>query len=216
MLLSEEEVQKRLTSPLNLMNRMAPAAPQNNTTSRNTAMSLFGLGGSRINVPYVKPEVKEETKEVNEPTIPQHSTNLIPFNNPFIETNSFIRNEIALGATREEPKSEEPQAPRLEDLIDDSDTKVKMATLHSVALDTLNAAMNRLHCHIDAIHPEKLPAIITATGKVVESIRKERIELDKGGKEKNIHYHFYTPEQKSISDYEIIDVAPTKEAQVTR
>lgn len=44
MLLNESEVTTRLSSPLNLMNRMG------NATGKSTAMNLFGLGSQQSNV----------------------------------------------------------------------------------------------------------------------------------------------------------------------
>ena len=48
--------------------------------------------------------------------------------------------------------------------------------------------------------------MISAASKTVESIRRERNENAKQGKDREVHYHFYTPEQKKVSDYEVIDV----------
>lgn len=224
MLLSEEEVAKRLNSPMNLLNRMKG---ENSGSPRNSAMSLFGLGSFKNNPASSRVENKSEQIKEEKISQEEKEPSIIPFINPFIkeertESVSLIplAQQLAEVTKPTEHKLEEvkkdDKSPSLESLIDDSDSKIKLATLHNTALDTLNAAMNRLSTNIDRIDPTKLPPVITATSKIVESIRKERIELDKGGRDKNVHYHFYTPTQKREEDYEIIDVAPTKEAQGAR
>ena len=60
---------------------------------------------------------------------------------------------------------------------------------------------------LDEVKADKLPSVITAASKVVESIRRERMELNKSSKGKDVHYHFYNTEQRKISDYEVIEVS---------
>ena len=98
--------------------------------------------------------------------------------------------------------------PSVEHLLEEVDVQVKLGLAHNKALDVLTKAVNRLEVEVDSISINKLPQVITATSKVVEGIRKERLERDKIGKDKEVHYHFYTPQQKTLNDYEVIDVTP--------
>lgn len=102
-----------------------------------------------------------------------------------------------------EEKKEEPQ---IENLIDNHDSQIKLATAHNDALEVLTSAVAMMKLKLDDVKADKLPAVITATSKVVESIRKERAEATKNGKDKVSHYHFYVPEQRKISQYEVLEV----------
>jgi len=99
-----------------------------------------------------------------------------------------------------------PQIPSVNDLIDNHDSQIKLGLAHDSALDLLARSVTLLGTKLDDVKADKLPAVIAATSKVVESIRKERNEAAKSGKDREVHYHFYTPAQKKLSDYEVIDV----------
>lgn len=103
-----------------------------------------------------------------------------------------------------QPKVEEPQ---LNNLIENSESQIKLGLAHDKALDLLNRSVEMLSNKLDDVSAAKLPAVISAASKTVESIRRERLEQSKNSKgEHEVHYHFYTPEKKNISDYAIIDV----------
>lgn len=97
-------------------------------------------------------------------------------------------------------------APTIDDLVHDADEQIHLSTAHDNAIRVLNGAIRELAIRIPEVKADKLPAVITATSKVVESIRKERNELQKNRKDQSIHFHFYTPQQKALTDYEVIDV----------
>jgi hypothetical protein len=97
------------------------------------------------------------------------------------------------------------EQPSVDSLISSADAQIKLTLAHDQALDTLNEAVSTLRTKLDDIKPEKLPGVITATSKVVESIRKERLELSRGNN-RNVTINFYTPVQKRLEDYDIIDV----------
>lgn len=99
--------------------------------------------------------------------------------------------------------------PGIENLIPNSDKQVELALAHDRALGLLNTAITTLATKLDDVKPERLPSVIAATSKVVESIRKERSEAAKQGANKEVHYHFYTPQQNKVTDYQIIDVLPS-------
>lgn len=99
------------------------------------------------------------------------------------------------------------QPPTLDNLINNSDEQIQLNLAHNSALSVLNSAVELMRLKLDDIKADKLPSVIAATNKVVESIRRERIEIAKKGNDKEVHYHFYTPIQKTISDYDVVDVA---------
>lgn len=98
---------------------------------------------------------------------------------------------------------------KTEDLIDDSDSKIKLALAHDTALSLLTTGLGRLKNGMDNgnIEDKKIPHILATTSKIITDIRKERLEREKNNKgDQNVHYHFYCPEQKKLEQYEVIDV----------
>jgi hypothetical protein len=95
---------------------------------------------------------------------------------------------------------------KLDEILDGAENKIKLAHAHDRALGTLVAAIDQMNMKLDDIKPDKLPSVITATAKVVEGIRRERNEAAKAMSGKAVHLHFYTPTQKKLEDYEVIDV----------
>lgn len=100
---------------------------------------------------------------------------------------------------------EKTEEPTINSLIENNDQQIKLATAHDSALKVLTDSVALLATKLDDIRPDRLPSVITATSKVVESIRKERSEAVKNNKGKEVHYHFYTPIQRKIIDYEVIE-----------
>ena len=95
---------------------------------------------------------------------------------------------------------------KLSDILENGDAQINLGLAHDSALKLLNKSLTLLETKIDDIKADKLPSVISAASKTVESIRKERAESSKNNKDREVHYHFYTPEQKTINDYKIIDV----------
>lgn len=176
---------------MNLMNRL------NDKSIRKTAMSLF-----------IRPknEDKKEIKLINveedfnpfisKTTIFPPMVNEIP-SEPLVKT---IESVESLTAFLPIP------LPSATDLISNSENQIKLSLAHDSALDVLTRATAMIGEKLDDIKADRLPAVIAATSKVVESIRRERSEASKNNKDREVHYHFYTPSQKKISDYEVIDV----------
>lgn len=177
MLVNDNDALKRLNSPLNLINKM-----RGTSEKRGAAMSLFGI--NKIN------NQRSETKSTPEPT---------SFN-PFPKSTT----SVALVPVTED-KPQEQSNPSIDDLVSTADKDIKLTQAHDKALETLISAVDQMKLKLDDIKPDKLPSVISATSKVVESIRKERNEAAKG-KTQDVHFHFYTPEQKRVDDYEVIDV----------
>jgi len=98
-------------------------------------------------------------------------------------------------------------APTLDHIIDNHDTQIKLGLAHDTALNLLNSSVSLLATKLDDVKADKLPSVIASASKVVESIRKERSEASKNAKDREVHYHFYTPQQKRVADYEVIDVS---------
>lgn len=94
-----------------------------------------------------------------------------------------------------------------DELIPDSEAKMKLALAHDKALEVMTRAIDVAGLKLDDIKAAQLPGVIVAMSKVVGNIRAERIERDKVNKGNDVHLHFYCPEQKKIDSYEVIDVA---------
>jgi hypothetical protein len=97
-------------------------------------------------------------------------------------------------------------APILEQIVENHESQIKLGLAHDKALDLLNRSVEILSAKLDDVKADKLPATIMAASKVVESIRKERNEATRNNKDREVHYHFYTPQQKLITDFEVIEV----------
>lgn len=121
----------------------------------------------------------------------------------------FVKREGVVSVVEVKGRVEtEKETPTSDDIIDDIDSKVKLATAHDRALDLLNCSLEKLHSKVenDEVKASSIPSIVASASKVITDIRKERVEREKNKGNENIHYHVYCPVQKSISDYEIIDV----------
>ena len=188
MIINNSDVIKRLESPLNLINRLRSAG--SSEKKKDSAMSLFGINrSSSPKIEAQKPLATETAK---------------PSFNPFEQKSSLpIKKD-----------SSEPQAAvtiterdtTLDNIIDNHDSQIKLGLAHDKALELLNNSVAMLATKLDDVKADKLPAVISAASKTVESIRRERAEASKSGKDREVHYHFYTPVQKTVSDFEVIDV----------
>lgn len=156
---------------------------RNRTDKKNDAMSLFGIG--RKEVKNVDIEVKKKEKA------------LVTFN-PFKPLDT--------------PEEAKPTPTTLDNILEDHESQVKLGLAHDNALRLLNSSVEMLQNKLDDIKVDKLPSVISAASKTVESIRRERSESAKSGKDLQVHHHFYMPQQKSVADYNIIDVTETTTA----
>lgn len=120
----------------------------------------------------------------------------------FIKPSSTITAEEP---RREENKPDSPSGVSLDDISSDHDSKIELALAHDSALKLLNASVSALSAKLDDVRADKLPSVIAAASKTVESIRKERAEISRNAKDREVHYHFYTPKQKELSDYIVVE-----------
>lgn len=224
MLISESELAARLNSPLNLLNR------QGSKESRNRAMSLFGIGensGNSGRTEEIKQtEAKSEDSEKDLSNAPAPKLNPT-FVNPFsskeddsdtVDSAESLALALKRATSRKEPEESKElssssgdldhtqQSPTIDDLLDNSDGKIKLATVYNGALALMKDTIQELQVRVPELKADKLPAILAAASKVVTDIRRERIEANKSKGDREVHYHFYTPERKKLSDYEVIDV----------
>lgn len=229
MLVNDTEAIKRLTSPTNLLNKMRSAsvsAGSVNGNARASAMGLFGVGRSASGL---NPEVKkEETSSVNQPLSAQSNTDnaRIPelfvskgsgseggsiahsTFNPFAKGTDLQRfsSDGGSGIQVKQKVEDKESNPSVNDLMSNADQEIKLSLAHDSALSLLVSATQTLSREIDNIRPDKLPSVISAAAKTVDGIRRERNEASKNNKGGEVHYHFYTPVQKKISDYAVIEV----------
>jgi len=194
-LISNDKVEERLNNPNNLMNRLRLG---NTDNKKNNAMNLFGVGVRALSNP-----IKIETAQVIKSDPPEESHEVIATFNPFNH-----KDNTQLIPSRPNtilPKESKPE-PTLEELLPESEAQIKLGHAHDQALSLLTDSVIELKLRLSEIKAEKLPSVISSASKVVESIRRERIEANKKNGGNDVHFHFYTPEQKKTSDYEIIEV----------
>lgn len=175
MLVSNKSALERLNSEKNLINQLK--------NKKNNSMSLF-VGKREVQ----KVQENKTAVRVSETNEKSELRNFNPFQ-------KILPSEIKL------PEEE----PSINSLIENNDQQIKLATAHDSALKVLTDSVALLATKLDDIRPDRLPSVITATSKVVESIRKERSEATKNNKGKEVHYHFYTPIQRKVVDYEVIE-----------
>jgi hypothetical protein len=100
-----------------------------------------------------------------------------------------------------------PDEPNLDTILANNESQIKLGLAHDKSLSLLAKAVDMLDAKLDDVSASKLPATIIAASKVVESIRKERLESLKNSKDREVHYHFYTPDPKPLESYEVIEVS---------
>jgi hypothetical protein len=184
MLLNNDEAEKRLSSPLNLINKL-----KSMNGSRKDAMSLF-----------IKPK-EEQRKDV----ISAAGTTSVE--SAITGDDASSKKHAIFNPFKSLPQpSQSSSEPILENILENHESQIKLGLAHDKALELLNRSVEMLSSKLDDVSASKLPAVISAASKTVESIRKERNEASKNSKDREVHYHFYTPQQNSLKDYEIIDV----------
>lgn len=200
MLVNEKDAIARLNSPLNLANRLRNGP-------RSKAMQLF-TGNRDTKKIETKLEIGDEKKVAIE---------VKPFISPFPQTSLEIP-QFSLPVSPTNPPKQEIQKETpisLDAILDDSEAKIKLGLAHDKALDLLSRSVDMLSQKLDNVKADKLPAVIAAAGKTVDAIRRERTEAAKANKDREVHYHFYVPEQNKIEDYEIVDSIDITPKEVT-
>jgi hypothetical protein len=177
MILNDKDATARLSSPMNLINRLKESS------SRKSAMSLFGIGR------------KDATSSM--PILAEVQSGLV--------SNEELVSKAAFNPFQK--PSETHQQPILDNILENNESQIKLGLAHDSALSLLNNSIAQLAAKLDDVRADRLPSVIAAASKTVESIRRERNEQTKTGKDREVHYHFYTPEQRKLDSYEVIDVA---------
>ena len=98
------------------------------------------------------------------------------------------------------------KAATLDTIIQDPQSQIALGLAHNNSISLLNRSIDLLSEKLDDVLPSRLPSVIAVTAKVVESIRKERAEASKSNRDREVHYHFYTPQQRKLEEFEVIDV----------
>ena len=181
MLISNDEAAKRLNSPMNLFNQMRTSSF---SQQKSRAMNLFGVGKKKDG----------------------------PFDNGTMTTAPDIQEGAAVVGSQS--KAEEVIIPSLvldkedsvniDSILDNAESKIKLETVHNIALDAMVSSIQRLKdTLVEVSKPEKLADIAVKMGKVVNDIRTEK---NRAGNDRPVHLHFYTPEQRKISEYQEVTV----------
>ena len=163
MILSDDEVLKRLSSPSNLMNKLKNLSPK----PKSNAMDLF-----------IRPKIDEPKPSVPAATQPKPTDTTVP----------------------------QDKTATLDTIIQNPQSQIELGLAHNKSISLLNRSIDLLSEKLDDVLPSRLPSVISATAKVVESIRKERAEASKSNRDREVHYHFYTPQQRKLEEFEVIDV----------
>lgn len=190
MIVKDEDAIKRLASPMNLINKLRAA--NGNGNKKNNAMSLFGIGKKPLETSL---EIREQVK-----------ISFNPFGSSESSKSSEAKEQLSSLVPSSIPQQVPSSEPILDNILKDNESQIKLGLAHDRALDLLNRAVDQLATKLDDVKADKLPSVISAASKTVESIRRERSEASKNNKDREVHFHFYTPEQKKISEYEVIDV----------
>lgn len=198
MLISENEAERRLNNPLNLITKMRDGL----RPKQRSAMDLFirpvcaeSLSNSN--------ELKSQSGLVSQVPPPESKSEQLsippPAFNPFPESQEQV--EVSID-------SASVVIPSVGDLMGDIDADIALANTHNKALKLMSTAMDTLERKVEAVKADKLPAVISSLGKVVTDIRRERTEREKNGRGvETVHYHFYCPNQRKIDEYKVIEVA---------
>ena len=196
MIVSNKDALDRLESPMNLINRL------NSGVRRRDAMGLFGIGNGNGKPAIPTTSLVEGNRESDKLEIPevsfnpfQKSTALVPqTSNPPVPSKPTL------------PPSSGAEAPNLDNLLGNADSQIKLSLAHDKALGVLDQALDELKIKVSEIKPDKLPGVIAATSKVVDQIQRQRIDANKARGNREVHFHFYTPERKKVEDYEVVEV----------
>mgnify|MGYP001582262192 CR=1 FL=1 len=195
MLISNNEAERRLNNPLNLITKMREGL----RPKQRSAMDLF----IRREEQASPNELKSQSGLVSQVPPPESKSEQLsippPAFNPFQESQEQV--EVSID-------SASVAIPSVGDLMGDIDADIALANTHNKALKLMSTAMDTLERKVEAVKADKLPAVISSLGKVVTDIRRERTEREKNGRGvETVHYHFYCPTQRKVDEYKVIEVA---------
>jgi hypothetical protein len=211
MIVSSKDALARLNSSSNLVNKLRSLnglssvrnPNSNDSGKRKNAMDLFKPStATEEKVKEIKNILPEKSSEKLSPTFEPKLGNL-NLSNPFRSSEVTKFNPKP---TVEEPDilvvepEVMPARVSVDEILDNVDTKIKLQSAHNDSLDLLVNAVKLLGTKLDDVKPDKLPSIISAAAKTVEGIRRERLEINKSQKDRQVHFHFYEPKRKTIAD----------------
>lgn len=194
MIVDNDDALKRLASPMNLINQMRAGVKIKKSSSSSEAMKIFGVGLKETNG---ESKLSTQAAPVAVDSFPAIAAP-VSFN-PFPR----LLDSVEAASRNEETDSSSPD---LDDIISNNEAQIKLGLAHDSALKLLNDSVAMLSIKLEDVKADKLPAVISAASKTVESIRRERILSKTFEGEREVHYHFYTPQQRKIESYEVIDV----------
>src|ERR1035437_6292464 len=176
MIINDSDAIKRLSSPMNLINRLKE------TSSRKSAMSLFGVGRSRevfidgttVSSAITGVEHPVENTSLKEKLIEEVTVKFNPFSTKEESQTSLLPLSTSLVPQTSTPSLQD--SPSLEAILGNSESQIKLGLAHDRALELLNRSTNMLLEKLDDVSAAKLPSVISVASKTVESIRKERSE----------------------------------------
>jgi len=203
MILNDKDAISRLNSPMNLVNKLGEKKTERTSGERKNAMSLFIPSNNK---PYERPPVAEKPEVVIE--IPPAATTVNKiFINPFDSAtiNSDSSRDSHSQRDSDSSSQRDIQSAKLDTILENPDTKIKLGLAHDKAIDLLARSIEVLSDRLNEVSPAKLPTVILAASKTVEGIRRERNENLRNNKDREVHYHFYTPQQRKVEDFEVID-----------
>lgn len=208
MIVSTADAQKRAESSGNLINRLRSASQATHKSDSRHTKSMDLFTGKNGNTPIAAPPVPISNPTSDPRSIPNpvaiHNQLLVPdLYNPF-KRNEEVEPEDT-PSTALVPEVVSRNDVHVDDILSNVDSKIKLQQAHDKSLGLLVSAIDILKEKLDDVTPSKLPGVIAAVSKTVESIRREKIELnrDRGGRE--VHFHFYEPARKKLSEYEQVE-----------
>jgi hypothetical protein len=96
------------------------------------------------------------------------------------------------------------EGPNLDSLLDNANSKIKLELAHNEALDTLVDSVKQLRANLATEEkPAKLADIASKMSRIVDQIRAERNKSSSG---KTVNIHLYNPTQRSIKEYQSVEV----------
>lgn len=203
MIISGKDAADRLNSPLNLINRLRNSAPRS-----GGAMGIFtGRNGKDSTSPSSTP-VNQSTNSI--PSSVTTASEIKTFN-PFPKTETALIPSASIPAPPATAPVNQSEETNLDNLLEDNQANIKLALAHNNAVSLLGEAITTLSTKLENVKADNLPRVIAAASRTIEAIRRERSEATKQNKGKEVHYHFYTPVQKKLEDYNIIEVEGTVE-----
>lgn len=200
MIINDKDASARLNSPLNLINKL-------HERKHGSAMNLF-TGDKSNNGSKTKSFLQTNTSKSQQESTPKAFN---PFEKKTVtsEPNQTASSPSSAALVPSSSVIDNQSEPNLDRLLDNAESNIKLGLAHDKAVNLLHDSLEKLSLKLDDIKADKLSAVISAASKTVESIRRERNEAAKSSKGKEVHYHFYTPTQRKLSEYEVIEVEGT-------